>query len=53
MQAPLMVNIEVKGNNLQKAHLHPPGDVCVQYENNPANTFRDIIQILYLSTAIN
>ena len=47
------LKIEVKGYNLQKAHLHPPEDVCVQYNNNPANTLRDIIQILYLSTAIN
>ena len=25
----------------QKAHLHPLRDMCVQYENNPANAFRD------------
>ena len=27
----------VKGHNPQKAHLHPPRDLCVQYENNLGN----------------
>ena len=36
-----------------KAHLHPLRDVCVQYENNPANASWDIIRKLNLSSAIN
>ena len=27
-----------------KLHLHPLRDVCVQYENNLANGFRDIVR---------
>ena len=45
-----------KGNmacNPQKAHLHPLRDVCVQYENNPANALWDIVRKLNLSSAIN
>ena len=38
------VKNEVKGRNLQKAHLHPLGDVCMQYENNPAKGFRYIVR---------
>ena len=30
--------------NPQKAHLHPLRDVCMQYENSPANAFRDIVR---------
>ena len=37
----------------RKAHLHPLRDVCVQYENNPANALRDIIRKLNLTSAIN
>ena len=36
------VKNQVKVQNPQKAHLHPLRDVCVQYENNPANSLRDI-----------
>ena len=32
----------------QKAHLHPLRDVCMQYENNPANGFWDIVRKLNL-----
>ena len=39
MASKLKVTNEVKGHNPQKAHLHPLRDVCMQYENNPANTF--------------
>ena len=31
----------------------PLGDVCMQYENNPANALRDNIWKLNLSSAIN
>ena len=34
----------VKGQNPQKAHLHPLRDVCMQYESNPANGFKDIVR---------
>ena len=34
----------VKGYNPQKAHLHPLRDVCMQYENNPANGFGDLVR---------
>ena len=33
-----------KVHNSQKAQLHPLRDVCMQYENNPANAFRDIVR---------
>ena len=35
---------EVKGHNLQKAHVRPLKDVCMQYQNNPAYGFWDIVQ---------
>ena len=38
------VKNQVKGHYPKKPHLHPLRDVCVQYENNPANGFRDIVQ---------
>ena len=44
---------EVKGHNHQKAHLHTLRDMCMQYENDQANAFWDIIQKLNLSSAIN
>ena len=34
----------VKYHNPQKAHLHPLRDVCMQYEKNAANSFRDIVR---------
>ena len=37
----------------QKAHVHPLRDMCMQYENDQANAFWDIIQKLNLSSAIN
>ena len=46
------VNNKVKGHNPQKAHLHPLRDVCVQYENSPANALWDIIRKLNLSSKI-
>ena len=41
------------GHNPQNVYLHPLGEVCVEYENNPANAFRDIVRKLNLSLAIN
>ena len=37
------VKIQVKGHNQQKTHLQSLRDVCMQYESNPANGFRDIV----------
>ena len=37
----------------KKAHLNSLKDVCVQYENNPVNAFRDIVRKLNLSSTIN
>ena len=45
----------VRGHNPQNGTSTPAPlrDVCVQYENNPANAFRDIVRKLNLSSAIN
>ena len=37
------VKKKAKGNNPQKAHLHPLRDVCMQYQNNMANGCQDIV----------
>ena len=38
----------------RKRHIYTPlRDVCVQYENNPANAFKNIVRKLNLSSAIN
>ena len=36
-----------------EAHLHPLRDVCIRYENNPANVLLDIVRKLNLSFDIN
>ena len=36
----------------KNAHLHALWDVFVQYENNPANTFQDIVGTLNLSSVL-
>ena len=33
----------IQGQSPPKAHLHPLRDVCMQYENNPANGLREIV----------
>ena len=44
---------KVKGHNLKRANQHSLRDVCLQYENNPANAFRDINWKRNISPNIN
>ena len=52
MASKTKVENQVKGYIHKTAHLHNLRDLCVHYENNPANTFQDI-QKLNLLSAIN
>ena len=36
----------------QKIHLHSPRNVCMQYENNLANTMREIVRKLMLTITL-